>query len=207
MNLTLILKLLIIIILITMSIGFFVGNYLFLKMFFLVYPIFKKILQQIKKNTIHLNNFDMIKNLISNYNWNTFKTTLGIILHYIIFFTVSLSPFVFIVVCLIIYLSVGLMFMLSLLSIYLCTYISNSFVYNQLHSWCCGLDFWRCLREAMNGKIIIDDINSKHNTKNKYIFAYHPHGAFPLTLAWFINSPEFRSHYYISENKNNKGFK
>ena len=134
------------------------------------------------------------------------KEFLNIALYSIISFPISFGPFFIVIVCFVVYLCVGMMSLLWILSGYTFTYVSYFRTRDKLDRWGCGMDFWKHLRRAMNGKIIMDG-KHKPDTANKYIFAYHPHGAFPMTLAWLLNSTEFRLYYNIDNNRECEGLK
>ena len=67
-----------------------------------------------------------------------------------------------------------------------------------------GLDFWDAIRRATDGKIVVDSEETLNKNKS-HIFAFHPHGYFPLTIGWILNSKELR-HYTNSSDDNNKGY-
>ena len=141
-----------------------------------------------------------------DWSWDNMREFLNIVFVSMITLAVSLGPIFIIILCFIVYAWLGMVSLLWILGVYLCTYWSNFPIHKRIERWGCGLDFWKHLRRAMNGKIIIDR-DHKPNVNQKYMFAYHPHGAFPVTLSWLLNSTEFRSHYGIDQNEKDEGLK
>lgn len=145
-------------------------------------------------------------NFLLDWSWNSVREFLNIALVSMISLAVSLGPIFVIVLCFIVYTCLGMVSLFWILGVYLCTYWTDFPTHKRIERWGCGSDFWKHLRRAMNGKIIIDG-DYKPDAKQKYMFAYHPHGAFPVTLSWLLNSTEFRSHFTIDQNQKDEGLK
>jgi 2-acylglycerol O-acyltransferase 2 len=141
-----------------------------------------------------IKSFISIINFIFSLSCDNIREFLGLAIYSV----VALSPILFLILCFIIYLSFSVFVLLCILVVYLGTYLPGISADDKLWRWCQVSNFWTWLREGVNGKILID--NEKHlSNSKKYMFAFHPHGAFPFTLAWLFNSSEFLSYYQINK--------
>tara|TARA_Y100000591_G_scaffold197212_1_gene170654 strand:+ start:4786 stop:5790 length:1005 start_codon:yes stop_codon:yes gene_type:complete len=118
---------------------------------------------------------------------------------------ILIFPIIAIMISWFIYSSYGIIILVIFLIMYLNIFMADKNIrkykiWRRLQS----LDFWDAIRQATSGKIIIE--GEKPLKKNKsHIFAFHPHGYFPLTIGWILNSKELQ-HYTHNSNDNNKGY-
>lgn len=114
-----------------------------------------------------------------------------------IYFFIYFSPIIFLILCSMIYCVIGLFATLSILLIYFNTYLSSVSPTDKIWRWCHSSNFWSWLQKGVSGRVIID--NKKNLKPNQpYIFGFHPHGAFPLTGIWALNSDEFLSYTHLT---------
>ena len=112
-------------------------------------------------------------------------------------------PFTFPIISWFIYSSYGVIILIIFLIMYLNIFMADKNI-RKYKIWrkLQNFDLWDAIRRGANGKIIIDGKNPLKKNES-YIFAFHPHGYFPLTIGWIIASKELQ--HYIDKN-DNKGY-
>ena len=134
--------------------------------------------------------------------------TPGDVYDFLVFFCLTLIlvfPIIAIMISWFIYSSYGIIVLIVFLVMYLNIFMADKNI-RKYKIWRTGqsLNLWDAIRHAANGKIIIEGKGQLDKNKS-YIFAFHPHGYFPLTIGWILNSKELQ-YYTANDGDDRKGY-